>query len=72
MPSRCVSIDLKARVPALFHDGYTVRQICDILDIKKTLAYSCLSNHVRYGATYNIHTRRVLQLFASRNGRPGV
>ena len=49
MPLRTVSEDLKARIPALRHDGYSIKNICGLLAVKKTLVYRTLAQHRRAG-----------------------
>jgi transposase len=52
MPPCTVSADLKARIPVLCQRGHTVKHICNLLGVKKTLIYKVLhlfpsaSNHV--------------------------
>jgi len=72
MPRRTISDDLKARIPALYHDGFKAKQISDILAVKKSLVYKILtlfSNHGRAGR----HTR-ILKLHFLRGAidRPGI
>jgi transposase len=50
---RPISRDLKARVPVLQRRGYSVQQICDVLGIKKTLAYNILRFNRDYGTVFN-------------------
>ena len=65
MPCRKVSRDLKARIPALFHQhGFKVKEICGILDVKKSVVYQTLSfanAYGVYGVSYNP--------FANKSGR---
>jgi transposase len=42
MPPRTVSMDLKARIPILHQRGYSVRNICYLLGVKKTLVYKAI------------------------------
>ena len=59
MPCRKVSRDLKARIPALFHQhGFKVKEI---LDVKKNVVYQTLSFAGVYGVSYNP--------FANKSGR---
>lgn len=51
-----VSIDLKSRIPVLRALGYSVRDICSLLGIKKTLAYNVLHYQSTYNVPYNPHT----------------
>ena len=37
-----ISEDLKAHILALYHEGYSVKDICHLLNIKKTLIYKVL------------------------------
>lgn len=55
MPCCAVLCDLKAHIPVLFQNGYDVKEICDLLGVKKTLAYTTLSHHQLYGNPYNPH-----------------
>ena len=51
------SQDLKSRIPILFYEqDFTVKEICKILRIQKTLAYSSLTYFRTYGITHNSHT----------------
>ncbi|KAJ7201419.1 hypothetical protein GGX14DRAFT_296297, partial [Mycena pura] len=53
------SISLKARIPVLFHEqGFKIRQICEILGVKKSLVYKVLGLFRNYGTVYDPHTRR--------------
>jgi transposase len=68
-PRRYVVQDLKARIPVLFYEqGFTVKEICKILGIQKSLAYSSLAYFKTYGTTLNpyafrkIGRRRLLNL----------
>ena len=58
MPPRTVSLDLKARIPALRHLGYSVKEICGLLDIKKSLVYQTLRYHAIHGVCYNPTSHR--------------
>ena len=54
MPCHKVSRDLKAQIPALFHQhGFKVKEICGILDVKKSVVYQTLSFASAYGVSYN-------------------
>lgn len=65
MPTRTVSKDLKDRIPILFHEqGFTVKEICRLLGIKKTAAYVVLRNQRLFGTTANINARK--------RGRPRI
>ena len=58
MPPRNISSDLKARIPALhFEFGFSVKEICKILGIRKTLAYKTLRYYCLYSATSNPHAQ---------------
>jgi len=55
---RVVSPDLKAWVPVLrFELGLSVKDICKVLGIRKTLVYQTLHYHFIYGTTTNSHAR---------------
>lgn len=53
MPRRNISRDLKARIPALRQLGYSVKDICVLLGVKKTLVYDVLGYQLRYNVPYN-------------------
>ena len=54
-----ISNDLKGRIPALHYEqGYSVKKICQLLNIKKTLAYETLKLHRKFGVPYNPHARQ--------------
>ena len=57
MPS-ALSRDLKARIPVLSGQGYSVRRICNILGIKKTTVYQALQRYRAYGVSYNPHSQK--------------
>ena len=51
-----ISNNLKGRIPALHYEqGYSVKKICQLLNIKKTLAYETLKLHRKFGVPYNPH-----------------
>jgi len=55
MPT-CISNDMKACIPALHYEqGYSVKQICQLLAIRKTLVYDMytLCLHCLHGTTHN-------------------
>jgi transposase len=59
MPTCTISRDLKARIPALFHQhGFNIKEICGLLDIKKTVVYQALSYARAYGVPYNPHAHK--------------
>lgn len=59
MPQRYVSQDLKARIPVLFYDqGYSAKEICGILGIKKSLVYQALAYFKAYGVAHNPLARK--------------
>lgn len=53
---RVVSNDLKARIPILFRNGYTIKRICSILGLKKSLVNKVLDHYARHGVVYNPST----------------
>ena len=58
MPRRKVSLDLKSRVPVLrYGQHFMVKEICQILGIKKTLVYQTLQYYNRYGACFNVKSQ---------------
>jgi transposase len=59
MPRRAVSRDLKARVPILHYEqGLSIKKICELLGIKKSLAYQTLVYSRTYGLHYNPYAYR--------------
>jgi len=52
-PPRGASDDLKARVPILYREGYSVKDICYLLGIKKTLVYKVLNRYLQFGDVSN-------------------
>ena len=49
-----ISNDLKGRIPALHHkQGYSVKKICQLLNIKKTLVYETLKHHRTFSVPYD-------------------
>jgi transposase len=59
MPPRSVSLDLKARIPILrYLHGFSIKDICEVLGIKKSLAYKTLQFHHTHGTTHNPYARR--------------
>jgi transposase len=63
MPPHAVSHDLKARIPSLFYERhFTVKKICIVLGVKKSLVYKTLRHFDAYGVAYNHH--------AHKSGRP--
>ena len=54
MPRRSVSLDLKARIPSLHYSaGYSAKEICGILGIRKSLVYQTLQYYAVHGVCYN-------------------
>ena len=48
-----ISNDLKACIPVLcYEQGFSLKKICQILNIKKTLAYQCLQSHCLHGLAH--------------------
>ncbi|KAI9456912.1 hypothetical protein HD554DRAFT_2143884 [Boletus coccyginus] len=56
MPQHVISNDTKINIPTLSEDGYTVKEICCLLGIKKMLIYKTLSLYKQFGIVYNPHT----------------
>ncbi|KIK73758.1 hypothetical protein PAXRUDRAFT_177577 [Paxillus rubicundulus Ve08.2h10] len=50
-----VSDDLKACIPALHHQGYSVQNICNILALRKSLVYKTLAIFSKCGVINNPH-----------------
>ena len=48
-----VPLSVKAQVPLLYHDSYSINNICRTLGIKKSLVYKILSFHAKYGTITN-------------------
>ena len=54
MSFHTVSRDLKDRIPILFHQqGFSIKEICNFLGIRKSLVYKTLSYARTYGISYN-------------------
>lgn len=64
--ANAASIDLKARIPVLKALGYSVRDICFLLGIKKTLVYDVLQFQSTYNIPYNPHTAEGTRLGRQR------
>ena len=58
MPPHTVSHDLKTHIPLLRYSRYSVKEICGILGIKKSLVYKTLQYHSTHGVCYNPNTRK--------------
>ena len=57
MPPHSVSRDIKARILILRYNlGYSVKEIGEVLGIKKSLIYNTLHLHQTHGLTYNPHS----------------
>ena len=57
MPPHSVSHDIKARIPILRYNlGYSVKEIGEVLGVKKSLIYNPLHLHWTHGLTYNPHS----------------
>ncbi len=68
MPRRSVSQDLKDRVPFMhFMEHLSVKDICRLLGIKKTLVYNIRHNYLKYGMSSNPPRTRY-----RRPGRPRI
>jgi transposase len=58
MPPRNVSNDIKAHIPILrLEFGLSVKKICDILGIRKSLVYTTLRYQCLYSTTSNPHAQ---------------
>ncbi|KIK76630.1 hypothetical protein PAXRUDRAFT_169324 [Paxillus rubicundulus Ve08.2h10] len=62
-PYHVVPPNVKAQIPLLYNDNYTIKDICHILGIKKSLVYRTLSLYSKYGmvtspSRYSHSTRR--------------
>ena len=59
MPCHSVSLDLKARIPILrYSAGYSAKEICGILGIRKSLVYQTLQYYAVHGVCYNPNARK--------------
>lgn len=59
MPPHSVSRDIKARIPVLHYTlGYSAKEICRLLGIKKSLVYKTLAHWRSEGLTYNLNARK--------------
>ena len=56
MPQHIISNHTKLNIPALSEDSYTIKEICCLLGIKKTLVYKTISFYKWFGVIYNPHT----------------
>ena len=57
MPPHSVSRDIKAQISILrYNVGYSVKEIGEVLGIKKSLIYNTLHLHRTHGLTYNPHS----------------
>ncbi|KAI9570931.1 hypothetical protein HD554DRAFT_2079935, partial [Boletus coccyginus] len=56
MPQHVVSNDTKLNIPTLSEDGYTMKEICYLLGIKKTHIYKTFSLYKQFGIVYNPYT----------------
>ncbi|KAN0101279.1 hypothetical protein V8E55_001263 [Tylopilus felleus] len=50
---RAISPDLKTHIPRLYHDGHSIKDICTILGLKKSLVYKTLDLYARFGTVTN-------------------
>ena len=53
MPVHVMSKNTKIHIPALFQDGFIVREICHLLGVKKMLIYKTLNYYKNFGGVYN-------------------
>lgn len=54
-----ISLDLKTQIPVLFYkQGLNIKEICGLLNIKKSAAYKALFYFRRYGISYNPHAHK--------------
>jgi hypothetical protein len=59
MPTHIVSKDMKAQIPILFYQqGFNIKEICGLFDLKKTLVYRTLSYIRIYDVLFNSHAYR--------------
>jgi len=58
MPPHTVSRNLKACIPVLRYAGYSIKEICGLLGIKKSLVYQTLHFYSTYGVCYNPNSRK--------------
>ncbi|KIK81832.1 hypothetical protein PAXRUDRAFT_155163 [Paxillus rubicundulus Ve08.2h10] len=55
MPPHTVSINLKTHIPPLHCDWYSIKEICVLLDVKKTMVSFLMNLHARHGVVCNPH-----------------
>ena len=54
-----ISNNLKACIHLLHHEhGFSVKRICSILNVRKTLAYETLHHHHTHGITFDLNTQQ--------------
>ena len=54
-----ISNNLKACIPVLHHEhGFSVKRICSILNVRKTLAYETLCHHCTHGITFDLNIQQ--------------
>ncbi|KAH9168611.1 hypothetical protein EDB89DRAFT_1805417, partial [Lactarius sanguifluus] len=59
MPPRTISHDLKARIPLLFYEQhFTVKEICNIIGVEKSLVYKSLRYFDAYVVAHNPHAHK--------------
>ena len=59
MLSCSVSQDIKAQIPVLVHkQGFSIMEVCDLLDLKKSLVYWTLQYAHMYGIPYNPYSHK--------------
>jgi hypothetical protein len=55
MPAHIVSNDVKLYIPIRHSEGHTIKHICSLLGVGKTLVYKTLNLYERFGIIYNPH-----------------
>ena len=56
MPTHVVPNGTKLHIPTLFEGGHSVKDICSILGVKKTLVYMTLCHYKSFGTICNPHS----------------
>ncbi|KAG2079262.1 hypothetical protein BDR04DRAFT_1041170 [Suillus decipiens] len=60
MPPWTISSDLKLRIPALRHvQGLSIKKICEVLDIRKSLVYQTLQLYDKLADVTNSNSRKL-------------
>ena len=49
-------VHLKSQIPGLHYEGFSVKEICHQLDVKKLLVYQVLNRYKWFSVVSNIHS----------------